>query len=73
MKTVEVFKTNVAHKQAAKAIIEQIGVYQPQYKCNFDLDDCDKVLRIENAKGHVDAKLIFQILKKNNHKGSILE
>jgi len=72
MKTVEVFKTNVVHKKAAKIILEEIGLHQPQYKCNFDLDDCDKVLRIEHAGGNVDTQLIFQILEKNNHKGSIL-
>lgn len=73
MRTVEVFKTNVAHKKAAKTILTEIGIHQPEYKCNFDLDDCDKVLRIENVKGHVDAKLIFDILKKNNYEGSILK
>lgn len=73
MRKVEIFKTNVPHKRAAKAIILQIGVHQPEYKCNFDLEDCDKVLRIENTKGHVDAELIFDILKKNNYEGTILE
>ena len=73
MGAVEVFKTNVVHKRAAKTIIEQIGMHQPKYKCNFDLDDCDKVLRIENQGGDVDAQFVFQILEKNNHKGSILE
>ena len=73
MRTVEVFKTNVAHKKAAKAIMEEIGIHQHTYKCNFDLDDCDKILRIENASGNVDVKLIFSILKKNNYEGTILE
>lgn len=73
MKTVEVFKTNVAHKKTAKVILAEIGVHQPEYKCNFDLDDCDKVLRIENTGGNVDTKLIFSILEKNNHRGTILE
>ena len=73
MRAVEVFKTNVLNKRAAKAIMEEIGLHQPQYKCNFDLEDCDKVLRIENASGRVDAQLIFTILEKNNHEGAILE
>lgn len=73
MGAVEVFKTNVVNKRAAKVILEEIGRHQPHYKCNFDLEDCDKVLRIENAKGKVDTKLIFQILQKNNFVGAILE
>lgn len=73
MRTVEVFKTNVPHKRAAKAILAEIGIHQPEYKCNFDLDDCDKVLRVENASGNIDARLIFDILERNNYEGSILE
>lgn len=73
MGAIEVFKTNVISKRAAKIIVDEIGFHQPEYKCNFDLEDCDKVLRIENAGGNVDAGLIFSILEKNNHQGSILE
>jgi hypothetical protein len=73
MSIVEVFKTNVGSKRAAKIILEEIGFHQPNYKCNFDLEDCDKVLRIENSSGKIDAQLVFSILEKNNYKGAILE
>ena len=73
MGMVEVFKTNVSGKRAAKVILEEIGLHQPDYKCNFDLEDCDKVLRIENVSGKVDAGLVFKILAKNNFEGAILE
>ncbi len=73
MRTVEVFKTNVLNKRAAKIILEEIGMNAPHYKCNFDLEDCDKVLRIENSSGNVDSQLIFEILEKNNFEGAILE
>jgi len=70
---VEVFKTNVTSKRVAKTILEEIGLHQPEYKCNFDLDDCDKVLRIENSSGNVDANLIFKIVTNNNYNCSILQ
>ena len=70
---VEVFKTNVLSKRAAKILLLEIGMHQPEYKCNFDLEDCDKVLRIENASGNVDAALIFNILENNNYECSILQ
>ena len=73
MKTVEIFKTNVISEQAAKAILKEIGSHKPEYKSNFDLDYCDKVLRIENVGGKVDAGLIFGILEKNNYACSILQ
>ncbi len=73
MNMIEVFKTNVISKRAANTILEEIGLQQPHYKCNFDLEDCDKVLRIENNSGNVDAQLVFNILEKNNFQGAILE
>ena len=73
MGIIEVFKTNVVSKRAAKTILKEIGSHQPEYKCNFDLEDCDKVLRIENARGQVNIELIFNILEKNNYRGAIFE
>ena len=73
MRTVEIFKTNVLSENAAQSILNQIEALHPHYKCNFDLDDCDKVLRIESASGNVDSSVIFNVLEKNNFTGSILE
>lgn len=70
---VEVFKTNVSSKRAAKTILQEIGLHQPEYKCNFDLEDCDKVLRVENSVGNINAQLIFEILQKSNFEASILK
>lgn len=45
--TVEIFKTNV-HKEADKNyVIAIIQTQFPDYKINFDLEDCDKILRVE--------------------------
>jgi hypothetical protein len=73
MRIVEVFKTNVISKLAARAILVEIGTHQPEYKCNFDLEDCDKVLRIENASGRVDVNLVMEILGAKNYQCEILE
>jgi len=72
MGTIEVFKTNVISKRAAKTILKEIGSQQPEYKCNFDLEDCDKILRIENTVGQVDIGLIFNVLERNNYQGKRL-
>jgi hypothetical protein len=73
MGAIEVFKTNVGNKRAAKVILEEIGMHQPEYKCNFDLEDCDKILRIENASGKVDATLVMEIVEGKNYSCAILE
>jgi hypothetical protein len=45
---VEVFKTNVDDKLNADNIIEELSKIFPSGIINFDLDDCDKILRVEN-------------------------
>ena len=46
MQLVEIFKTNINCPNEAKKIVEQIHATYITYKANFDLDDCDKILRI---------------------------
>lgn len=44
---VEVFKTNVQKKAQSKMLHCLLLQAFPLFKINFDLSDCDKVLRIE--------------------------
>jgi len=44
---VEVFKTNVQGTEQAELLIDLLSQYFPGSKINFDLDDCDRILRIE--------------------------
>ena len=48
MKIVNVFKTNVRDQLAAGHIIVVLRQTLSHCKINFDLDDCDKILRIES-------------------------
>jgi hypothetical protein len=45
--TVEVFKTNVKSKAAARQLVTRLQLLFPDSRVNFDLEDCDRVLRIE--------------------------
>ncbi|MGB3948765.1 MAG: methyltransferase type 11 [Bacteroidia bacterium] len=45
---VEVFKTSVNDADIATIITKQLLALYPSAKINFDLDDSDNVLRIEN-------------------------
>ena len=47
MKKVEIFKTNVNDRKMAKRVMRLLYRKFPDCRINFDLDDCDKVLRIE--------------------------
>lgn len=46
---VEVFKTNVQREMDKNYIIAVIQTQFPDYKINFDLEDCDKILRVEGV------------------------
>lgn len=44
---VEVFKTNVKRRTDANSLLILLRRYFPHNRINFDLDDCDKILRIQ--------------------------
>ena len=44
---VEVFKTNVQKKSQSKMLLCILSEAFPSFKINFDLSDCDRVLRVE--------------------------
>ena len=44
---VEVFKTNVTEHSQAEKIIGLLKLHFPCYSVNFDLHDCDNILRIK--------------------------
>lgn len=48
LRVVEVFKTNVTDDQAAPAL-DHLKALMPAAKINFDLEDCDRILRVEAA------------------------
>jgi hypothetical protein len=45
---IEVFKTNIEAKQEADKVLDLLIHALPESKVNFDLDDCDKILRIKS-------------------------
>ena len=46
---VTVYKTNVSTKIRAKSIIDKLASELSGCRINFDLEDCDKILRIEGT------------------------
>jgi hypothetical protein len=60
---VEVFKTNVKRQSQTKNLLTLLRQYFPQSQINFDLDDCDKILRVQ-GEGCCPIK-IAQLLVEN--------
>jgi len=44
---VEVFKTNVRSIRDAKRVTQKLCEQFPEHRINFDLSDCDRILRIQ--------------------------
>jgi hypothetical protein len=62
---VEVFKTNVKNKRQATQLITQIHQDFGQYVANFDLEDCDRILRIACKKEEICPESIIALLEKH--------
>lgn len=59
-----VFKTTVKNKTQVKKVAPLLnGLLSPCAKWNFDLSDCDKVLRIESLHQTIDEKGIIQVFQ----------
>ena len=62
MYMVEVFKTNVEEQHHASMLIAQIHKTFTDYIANFDLEDCDRILRIKSSKGSVQCFPLIDLL-----------
>ena len=68
---VEAFKTNVQKKVQSKMLLCTLSEAFPSLKINFDLSDCDKVLRVEG--NNMEALRIMKFVKEYGFKCEILE
>jgi len=68
---IEVFKTNVEQAGDANNIVQMLLQHFPGSRINFDLQDCDKILRVE-GKDFCSETIIF-LMKENGFRCSILE
>ena len=51
---IEVFKTNIEDDFSASRILDLLNHRFPGCRINFDLQDCDKILRIEGLNFQTD-------------------
>lgn len=67
---VEVFRTNVDNENAARELTRVLSSVFPLGRVNFDLDDCDRILRIEHASVCVESVLF--IMRSNGFSCEVL-
>jgi hypothetical protein len=70
-KMVEVFATNVQEATEAKKVVALLARYFPGTKINFDLQDCDKILRVEGKS--ICPSTIMQLVNETGFACNVLE
>jgi hypothetical protein len=68
---IEVFKTNVSEGYQAEMLCIVLQNAFPEYEVNFDLQDCDKILRIK-GKGMIDPKPVIELMESFSFHAEVL-
>jgi hypothetical protein len=69
---IEVFKTNIHRRETAEFIVSVINALRPEYCANFDLDDCDHILRVK-ADGTINTDQIIELVRTAGFNASVLD
>ncbi len=69
---VEVFQTTINNQQQSEAIAQAIRREFPDYHVNFDLEDCDKILRVAHEKSQIVAQKLIQIVESFGVEAAVL-
>lgn len=69
---VEVFKTNVNCTEQAQRVLERIHRVFTGYHANFDLSDCDRILRVQSATAPIQSNALLFLLAEQGVIASIL-
>ncbi|MCW3083460.1 MAG: hypothetical protein JWP12_826 [Bacteroidetes bacterium] len=60
---VEIFKTNVNDRDQAQLLLTEIHKAFSVYKANFDLEDCDKILRVKCTEEIIQPSSLIAFLE----------
>lgn len=71
MEIVEIFRTNVETGEQAEKLVRLIHENFPEYAANFDLDDCDRILRVKSS-GLIHESSVLAILQNSGYDATIL-
>lgn len=67
---VEVFKTSVQEAGQANVLVQKLLEHFPSSQINFDLEDCDKVLRVEGK--NISPEKIINLLNSDCYQCELL-
>lgn len=70
---VEVFCTNVSSEADAGRVLEHLSAKWPDLQINFDLEDCDHILRVASSEGQFDLESMIREVQNLGHSLHLLE
>lgn len=70
---VEIFKTNVNTKKRAAKVLKYLSTQLPAYFFNFDLDDCDRILRVKSSGPPIEIASIIKLVEAHSVEIRLLE
>ena len=70
---IEVFRTDIKDQQHAMILSAQIQEVFSNYEVNFDLEDCDRILRVKCNTGAIQSDLLIDLLRDNGTYAEVLE
>ena len=58
--------------EQAEFLLDKLQEEFPCYEINFDLEDCDNILRVESVGTNIDSEMVILIMEKHGAKIQIL-
>lgn len=69
---VEVFATNVEDHKEADLLRHDIERMFTNFSVNFDLHDCDRILRIHCSQGSIEPQEVISLLHDRGYHAAVL-
>jgi len=69
---IEIFRTTVYDRLYANIVVGRIHARFPEYRANFDLADCDRILRICSPRS-VDVTAVIELMTELGFSATLLE
>ncbi len=69
---IEIFKTNVKDESKAEQLITKIHTHFSDCAANFDLENCDSILRVECKSGVIGVSDLISLLNQYGFSAEVL-
>lgn len=73
MRKVRIFTTNIECVKDVAVVIKALNEIYPQFIVNLDLEDCDRILRIESQNEVIYASKIIKVVKEKGFECTIFK